>query len=454
MEEEEKKTNEVNTDFMKEKIKQRPVNRKKLLRRTAITAFLAAMFGAVACIVFLLLEPVINRAINPPEMPEAVTFPEEEQEMSPEQMMKNEKELTQEQVQQQISEEVSQQVDKDQIKQEVISDIERSRGTAKELENQYSTLGEIAEKAAASVVTVTAITKDYDWAGDMFNNTGSSSGLVLAKTGTEILILAQGSKLPDAGSLEVTTEDHERYDAKVKACDLVTGLTVLGISESGLSEEEKEKFHPAVLGSSSKSSLLGKPVIAVGSPAGTAGSVSYGIVTTAALPLDLQDSSLLQITTDIYGSTGASGVLADLSGNIIGWIDMSGSRSDTPNLVCAVGVTELKPVIEAMSNGRQQIYLGIHGAAVPEDIAKAQSIPEGAFVTKVEMDSPAMAAGIQSGDVITSLGERKIENFEDLTLALKEIDKPEPLQVSLQRQGVNGYETVQVQAAPKARFLQ
>ena len=117
---------------------------------------------------------------------------------------------------------------------------------------------------------------------------------------------------------------------------------------------------------------------------------------------------------------------------------MSGSRSDTPNLVCAVGVTELKPVIEAMSNGRQQIYLGIHGAAVPEDIAK----------------SPAMAAGIQSGDVITSLGERKIENFEDLTLALKEIDKPEPLQVSLQRQGVNGYETVQVQAAPKARFLQ
>ncbi len=415
MEEEEKKTNEVNTDFMKEKIKQRPVNRKKLLRRTAITAFLAAMFGAVACIVFLLLEPVINRAINPPETPEAVTFPEEEQEMSPEQMMKNEKELTQE---------------------------------------QYSTLGEIAQKAAASVVTVTAITKDYDWAGDMFNNTGSSSGLVLAKTGTEILILAQGSKLPDAGSLEVTTEDHERYDAKVKSCDLVTGLTVLGISESGLSEEEKEKFHPAVLGSSSKSSLLGKPVIAVGSPAGTAGSVSYGIVTNAALPLDLQDSSLLQITTDIYGSTGASGVLADLSGNIIGWIDMSGSRSDTPNLVCAVGVTELKPVIEAMSNGRQQIYLGIHGAAVPEDIAKAQSIPEGAFVTKVEMDSPAMAAGIQSGDVITSLGERKIENFEDLTLALKEIDKPEPLQVSLQRQGVNGYETVQVQAAPKARFLQ
>lgn len=188
--EEEEKTNEVNTDFMKEKIKQRPVNRKKLLRRTAVTAFLAAMFGAVACIVFLLLEPVINRAINPPETPEAVTFPEEEQEMSPEQMMKNEKELTQEQVQQ-ISEEVSQQVDKDQIKQEVISDIERSRGTAKELENQYSTLGEIAQKAAESVVTVTAITKDYDWAGDMFNNTGSSSGLVLAKTGTEILILAQ-----------------------------------------------------------------------------------------------------------------------------------------------------------------------------------------------------------------------------------------------------------------------
>ena len=68
---------EKNTDFMKEEIRQRPVNKKRLLRRTAITVFLAVLFGAVACTVFLLLEPVINNAINPSEEPAPVTFPEE-----------------------------------------------------------------------------------------------------------------------------------------------------------------------------------------------------------------------------------------------------------------------------------------------------------------------------------------------------------------------------------------
>ena len=39
---------EKSTDFMKEEIRQRPVNKKRLLRRTAITVFLAVLFGAVA----------------------------------------------------------------------------------------------------------------------------------------------------------------------------------------------------------------------------------------------------------------------------------------------------------------------------------------------------------------------------------------------------------------------
>ena len=66
----------ANTEFMREKIKQRPINRKKLLRRTIITVSLAAVFGLVACITFLILEPVINNALYPEEKPKTVSFPE------------------------------------------------------------------------------------------------------------------------------------------------------------------------------------------------------------------------------------------------------------------------------------------------------------------------------------------------------------------------------------------
>ena len=72
--------------FLQEKIKERPVNRKKLARRTAITVVMAMVFGLVACVTFLLLEPVINRMLYPEEKAEIVRFPEEEEEVRPEDM--------------------------------------------------------------------------------------------------------------------------------------------------------------------------------------------------------------------------------------------------------------------------------------------------------------------------------------------------------------------------------
>ena len=45
--------NKKDTSFISEKIKQRPINRKKLLRRTIITASMAVVFGLVSCLTFL-----------------------------------------------------------------------------------------------------------------------------------------------------------------------------------------------------------------------------------------------------------------------------------------------------------------------------------------------------------------------------------------------------------------
>ena len=41
--------NQDNTDFMKETIKQRPINRRKLVRRTLLTAAMAGVFLRVGC---------------------------------------------------------------------------------------------------------------------------------------------------------------------------------------------------------------------------------------------------------------------------------------------------------------------------------------------------------------------------------------------------------------------
>ena len=79
--------------YIQEKIKERPVNKKKLIRRTIITVALAVVFGIVACVTFAFLEPVIGEVLYPKQEPQVITFPEEEQEIKPEDMVVDDKEL-------------------------------------------------------------------------------------------------------------------------------------------------------------------------------------------------------------------------------------------------------------------------------------------------------------------------------------------------------------------------
>ena len=73
-------------DFMKEQIKERPLNKKKLLRRTVMTASMAVVFGLVACLTVLVLEPVFNNWLYPEKTGENITFSPETEEMLPEDM--------------------------------------------------------------------------------------------------------------------------------------------------------------------------------------------------------------------------------------------------------------------------------------------------------------------------------------------------------------------------------
>ena len=82
--------NKKDTSFISEKIKQRPINRKKLLRRTIITVSLAVVFGMVACLTFLVLQPVFNDRLYPESSPEKISFPEEsaKDELTPEECLR------------------------------------------------------------------------------------------------------------------------------------------------------------------------------------------------------------------------------------------------------------------------------------------------------------------------------------------------------------------------------
>ena len=76
-----------NYEMIKERMKERPINRKKLMRRTIITVSMAIIFGVFACFTFLVLEPVFSNILNPKPEPEEVVLPEEVEEILPEDML-------------------------------------------------------------------------------------------------------------------------------------------------------------------------------------------------------------------------------------------------------------------------------------------------------------------------------------------------------------------------------
>jgi serine protease Do len=51
-------------DFIREKIRERPVNKKKLIKRSLFTSGMAVLFGVIACLTFLLMEPLLSKWVS------------------------------------------------------------------------------------------------------------------------------------------------------------------------------------------------------------------------------------------------------------------------------------------------------------------------------------------------------------------------------------------------------
>lgn len=417
-------TPSVQSDFLREKIKQKPVNKRKLIRRTVITVVMAVVFGLVACLTFLILEPVISNRLYPEEEAQEVQFPEETvtEEMKPEDMLVQDEEA---------EEEPPAELEDAQI-EELLSQVQFN---LEDYQAIYSELAQLATVAGRAVVTVTGVTSDVDWFNNIYENMASASGVIVANNGKSILILVSAGALHGADSIEVTFCDQTQVEAELVQRDQTTGFAILSVPLISIEEDTMDVIDIAALGSSNSSSLLGTPIIALGSPLGTSGSVCYGIVTSTGTVIDQPDSAYKSITTDIYGSHNATGVLVNLKGMVIGIIDNENTSNDMDNLLKAYGISELKKTIEKMSNDQEMAYMGVHGADVPQEAIAESGIPAGAYIKEIEMDSPAMAAGIQSGDVITKVDGMPITTYNELLNMLYSAAPEDVMPITLVRQG-------------------
>lgn len=419
-------------EFMIEKIKERPVNKKRLIRRTIITAAMAVIFGLIACFTFLVLEPVINNWLYPEEEPQIVVFPEDQEEMSPEDMLsdnmlsENEPDTPPEPVA----------LEAEQI-QEILASLILSRDHYRQL---YTAMSSYTDELNQSMVTVTGVSSDLDWFNNVTENKNQSSGVIIANNGKELLILADYLPIKDSEKLTLSFHNNVQAQAQLKQYDSTTNLAVLSVNLSELKPEMiEDSIKIASLGSSNIKNIVGMPVVAMGSPMGTNGSVCYGIVSSAAGQLLAVDANYKLLVTDIYGSQNAGGVLFNLQGEVVGIITSGKNTTDMKNIITAYGISELKKLVGKMSNGSRIAYLGISGIAVSRDAHENLKVPYGAYVKDVVMDSPAMLAGIQQGDVIVAMGEESVLNFSEYSNLLMGLEAGQTVELTVMRQVQDEY---------------
>lgn len=313
-----------------------------------------------------------------------------------------------------------------------------------------------AEKANPAVVHISAENEEYSTRSTRYEDFGDFWGFrrnrgerPQAGTGSGVLISKDGYIVTNnhvvgfADHITVDLHDGKQYNAVKIGTDPSTDLAVIKI--------EGDQF-PSLEVANSDNVKIGQWVVAVGNPFNLTSTVTAGIVSAKGRDLDIiQGQKTIEefIQTDAVVNPGNSGgALVDTEGKLIGINTAISSPTGVyagysfaipSNLVQRV-------VLEILETGGdiQRGMLGIMIADVKDvkDEGIKVDLDQGVFVTNFTMDrfgrrgfSSAEVAGVDIGDIILGVNDKKITNSEDLTKAIRFAKIGDTLDVTVYRKG-------------------
>lgn len=278
---------------------------------------------------------------------------------------------------------------------------------------------DVIKKVSPSVVSITSQSTAASFFGGSQTVQGAGTGIIITSDG---LIMTNKHVVDDTGaSYKVFTNDGKDYDATVVARDPINDLAFVRISAKGLK--------PAQLGDSGNLEV-GQSVIAIGNALGQfQNTATTGIISGLGRPIvaggegsseSLQDL----IQTDAAINPGNSGgPLVDLEGKVIGMNTAVSGQGQ--NIGFAIPINEVKNQVDSVEKQGKIIrpYLGVAYVPITKDLAAQYNLPtnQGAYLAPgtataaVQPNSPAAAAGLKDGDIITKIDDEAITGSNSLT---------------------------------------
>jgi serine protease Do len=268
------------------------------------------------------------------------------------------------------------------------------------------------------------------------------SGFVWSSDG---IIVTNNHVVEGASRISVLFSDGTQTPASLIGVDPDSDLAVLRVKNG--------KLTAAPIGTSSDL-MIGETVVAVGNPFGLSGTVTTGVVSALGRSVPSKEAGRTFtdfIQTDASINPGNSGgPLLNIEGKVIG-INVA-IYAQAQGIGFAIPVDRAKKVIQDILRYGQvhSAWIGAVTATLTPEEAKRLSIQatRGALVARVFAGSPAQAAGLRAGDVITAIAGKPVDSRESFSTYTATLPSAQPVELSIVRGGSPTHVTIRATDPP------
>ncbi len=230
------------------------------------------------------------------------------------------------------------------------------------------------------------------------------SGVIVSKDG---YIVTCNHVIQGAEDILVRLNDNREFKGKIVGLDSKTDIAVIKIAAENL---------PTISWGDSGRLRTGEIVIAFGNPFGLSQTVTMGIVSATGRSgmgiVDYEDF----IQTDASINPGNSGgALVNANGELVGINDAIFSTSGgNQGIGFAVPSNMVNNIMDSIINKGKVIrgYIGVQVQPLNAELAKQFGLKDdkGVLLNDVTEGAPAEKGGLKRGDIIVSLGGKKVED--------------------------------------------
>jgi Do/DeqQ family serine protease len=260
-------------------------------------------------------------------------------------------------------------------------------------------------------------------------HTSLGSGVII--DGDRGLILTNAHVIRGSGNIKVVLQDEREYEAKIIGADPESDLAVLKIDSKG-------KL-PSIAMGNSDDLMIGESVIAIGNPFGFSHTVTTGVISAINRSIRADErvfQDFIQIDASINpGNSG--GPLLNINGELIGINTAIYAKAQGIGFAIPIGKAK-RAVADLVQYGEvRQAWIGLIVQEMDEKIVQYLKYPgrKGVMIRAVEPDSPAQTAGLREGDVLLSVGNRRISSLDDYLSASKSISAGDQMDIQIWRGG-------------------